>query len=34
MPQDGGHTGACGEVDETLFNALGKEEGRREYVIR
>jgi len=30
----GGHTGACGEVDETSFNALGKEKGRREDVIR
>ena len=29
-----GHTRACGEVDETSFNALGKEEGGREDVIR
>ena len=29
-----GHTGACGEVDETSFNALGKEKGGREDVIR
>jgi hypothetical protein len=34
VPQNGVHTGASGEVDETSFDALGKEEGRREDVIR
>ena len=33
-PQSGGHTRRSGKVDETSFDTLGKEEGRREYVIR
>jgi hypothetical protein len=33
-PQDGRHTGRSGEVDEASFDVLGKEEGRREDVIR
>lgn len=34
LPQNGGHTGRSEGVDETSLNALGKEEGRREDVIR